>query len=107
MTHPQDVLFRTLADPTRRAIFERLCRNGEQTVGALTVHARVSQPAVSKHLIALKAAGLVLDRHEGRNTHYSAKPRALAPLNDWTREMTEFWERKLGDLDDLLNRMDQ
>ena len=107
MTHPQDLLFRTLADPTRRAIFERLCRDGEQTVGALTAHARVSQPAVSKHLIVLKAAGLVLDRHEGRNTHYSAKPRALAPLNDWTREMTEFWERKLGDLDDLLNRMDQ
>ena len=107
MTHSQDTLFRTLADPTRRAIFERLCRDGEQTVGALTTHARVSQPAVSKHLIALKAAGLVLDRHEGRNTHYSAKPRALAPLNDWTREMTEFWDRKLGDLDDLLNRMDQ
>ncbi len=107
MTDPQDILFRTLADPTRRAIFERLCRGGEQTVGALTLQAGVSQPAVSKHLIALKAAGLVLDRHEGRNTHYSARPRALAPLNDWTREMAEFWDRKFDDLDDLLKRMDQ
>ena len=107
MTDPQDILFRTLADPTRRAIFERLCRDGEQTVGALTLQAGVSQPAVSKHLIALKAAGLVLDRHEGRNTHYSARPRALAPLNDWTREMAEFWDRKFDDLDDLLKRMDQ
>ena len=107
MAPAQDILFRTLADPTRRAIFERLCRDGEQTVGALTTHARVSQPAVSKHLIVLKAAGLVSDRHEGRNTHYSAKPHSLAPLNDWTREMIEFWDRKLGDLDDLLNRMDQ
>ena len=107
MNDAYDLLFRTLADPTRRAIFERLCRRGEQTVGALTAHAGVSQPAVSKHLIALKQAGLVLDRHEGRNTHYSATPRALAPLNDWTREMTDFWERKFDDLDDLMKRMDQ
>jgi DNA-binding transcriptional ArsR family regulator len=45
-----DVLFKTLADPTRRAIFERLTRDGEQTVRALTDHSGVSQPAVSKHL---------------------------------------------------------
>jgi len=103
----QDILFRTLGDPTRRAIFEQLCRDGEQTVGTLTRHAGVSQPAVSKHLIMLKAAGLVIDRHEGRNTHYRAKPRALAPLNDWTREMAAFWDRWFDDLDDLLKRMDQ
>ena len=47
MADVQDLLFRTLADPTRRGIFERLCRDGEQTVGALTVRAGVSQPAVS------------------------------------------------------------
>ena len=47
MSKAQDMLFRTLADPTRRAIFERLCRGGEQTVGALTARAGVSQPAVS------------------------------------------------------------
>ena len=73
MPNTHDVLFRTLADPTRRAIFERLCREGEQTVGALTVQAKVSQPAVSKHLGLLKEAGLVRDRHEGRQTHYSAQ----------------------------------
>ncbi len=74
-----DTLFRTLADPTRRAIFERLCRAGEQTVGALKAHAGVSQPAVSKHLGVLKQAGLVRDRHEGRHTHYSPNPAALPP----------------------------
>src|SRR3982751_3358203 len=89
-----DALFRTLADPTRRALFERLCRDGDQTVGALTAQAGVSQPAVSKHLGVLKQAGLVLDRHEGRQTHYSAQPRALAPLIDWTGEMTGFWEAR-------------
>lgn len=102
-----DLLFRTLADPTRRAIFERLCRGGEQTVGAITAQAGVSQPAVSKHLGVLKQAGLVRDRHAGRQTHYSAQLSALSPLLDWTKEMAGFWERRFDDLDDLLNRMDQ
>src|SRR5512143_1776863 len=99
MAKAQDTLFRTLADPTRRAIFERLCRHGEQTVGALTARAGVSQPAVSKHLAVLKEAGLVRDRHEGRQTHYSAQLRALSPLIDWTSRMATFWERRLDDLE--------
>ena len=100
-------LFRTLADPTRRAIFERLCREGEQTVVALTARAGVSQPAVSKHLGVLKQAGLVLDRHQGRQTHYSAQPGALTPLIDWTSQMTGFWQSRFDQLEDLLKRMDQ
>lgn len=107
MTNSHDALFRALADPTRRAIFERLCAGGEQTVGGLTAQSQVSQPAVSKHLAVLKEAGLVLDRHEGRQTHYSAQLKALAPLDDWTRQMTRFWESRFDDLDDLLKRMDQ
>ena len=107
MPDAQDVLFRSLADPTRRALFERLCREGEQTVGALTAQAGVSQPVVSKHLGVLKQAGLVRDRHEGRQTHYSAQLGALSPLVDWTREMAGFWESRLDDLETLLKRMDQ
>ncbi|MGX5840688.1 ArsR/SmtB family transcription factor [Mesorhizobium sp. ArgA1] len=107
MPDAHDTLFRTLADPTRRAIFERLCRQGEQTVGALTAQSGVSQPAVSKHLGVLKQAGLVLDRHAGRQTHYSAQPGALAPLNDWTSKMAGFWESRFDDLEHLLKRMDQ
>ena len=107
MSTAQDVLFRTLADPTRRAIFERLCRDGELTVGALTAEAGVSQPAVSKHLGVLKLAGLVRDRHAGRQTHYSAQLGALAPLLDWTTEMAGFWQNRFDDLEDLLKRMDQ
>jgi DNA-binding transcriptional ArsR family regulator len=106
-TEPHDILLRTLADPTRRALFERLCRDGEQTVGALTACAGVSQPAVSKHLGVLKQAGLVRDRHSGRQTHYAAQPSALAPLNDWTIRMTAFWEGRIDALEDLLMRMDQ
>ncbi|MFC5759334.1 ArsR/SmtB family transcription factor [Rhizobium sp. GCM10022189] len=107
MSNAHDALFRALADPTRRAIFERLCREGEKTVGALTARAGVSQPVVSKHLAVLKTAGLVRDRHEGRQTHYTAEIGALAPLADWTTEMAGFWEKRFDDLEDLLKRMDQ
>lgn len=107
MPHAHDVIFSTLADPTRRAIFERLCREGEQTVGALTAQAGISQPAVSKHLGVLRRAGLVRDRPEGRQTHYSAQIGALAPLLDWTSQMAGFWESRFDDLEVLLKRMDQ
>ncbi len=107
MSGSHDILFATLADATRRGLFERLCREGEQTVHALTAQAGVSQPAVSKHLGVLKRAGLVLDRREGRETHYSARPGALAPLADWTDRMTDFWRSRFDGLEDLLKRMDQ
>jgi DNA-binding transcriptional ArsR family regulator len=107
MADAYDMLFRTLADPTRRALFERLCRDGEQTVGALTARAGVSQPAVSKHLGLLKQAALVRDRHHGRQTHYSAQPGALAPLIDWTSQMAGFWQSRFDHLENLLKRMDQ
>jgi DNA-binding transcriptional ArsR family regulator len=102
-----DALFKSLADPTRRALFERLVRDGEQTVGALTTQSGVSQPAVSKHLGVLKQAGLVRDRHKGRQTHYRAQLGALAPLIDWTSQMTGFWQSRFDHLEDLLNRMDR
>ncbi|TWF52131.1 regulatory ArsR family protein [Neorhizobium alkalisoli] len=73
----------------------------------LTSGAGVSQPVVSKHLATLKRAGLVSDRHQGRQTHYRAEYAALAPLVDWTHEMTGLWEKKFDALEDLLQRMDQ
>jgi DNA-binding transcriptional ArsR family regulator len=76
-------LFHVLADPTRRGLFERLAREGEQTVHALTEQAGVSQPAVSKHLKLLKMAGLVIDRREGRQTHFRAQLSSLLPLSEW------------------------
>jgi DNA-binding transcriptional ArsR family regulator len=102
-----DVIFKTLADPTRRAIFEHLCRKGEQNVRALTEYAGVSQPAVSKHLTVLKRAGLVRDRRDGRETHYNANPKGLTPAMSWMRHQTTFWERRFDRLESLLERMDQ
>src|ERR1700691_2018067 len=100
-------VFKALSDPTRRAIFERLSRDGEQTVHALTDRAGVSQPAVSKHLGILKNAKLVRDRREGRETHYSAHPQALAPLVDWMNVYGAFWRDRFDELENLLKRMDQ
>ena len=102
-----DDVFKALADPTRRAIFERLARDGEQTVHALTGRSGVSQPAVSKHLGVLKQASLVRDRREGRETHYSAQPQALAPLVDWMSLYGAFWRERFDRLECLLKRMDQ
>ena len=107
-THAQpESLFKLLGDPTRRAIFERLAREGELTVHALTAPSGVSQPAVSKHLAMLKTGGLVIDRRQGRETHYRAEPSALAPLVDWIGTMGAFWTDRFDALEDLLKRMDQ
>jgi DNA-binding transcriptional ArsR family regulator len=102
-----DDLFKALADPTRRSIFERLARDGEQTVHALTARAGVSQPAVSKHLAILKTARLVRDRRDGRETHYSAQPQALAPMIDWMSHYGAFWRDRFDRLESVLKRMDQ
>ncbi|MGE5145100.1 MAG: ArsR/SmtB family transcription factor [Candidatus Eiseniibacteriota bacterium] len=102
-----DTLFTALADPTRRAIFQRLSRDGEQTVHALTGHAGVSQPAVSKHLAVLKRARLVRDRRAGRETYYRARIEGLAPLIDWMGLYADFWRKRLDALEDLLDRMDR
>jgi DNA-binding transcriptional ArsR family regulator len=99
-------VFRALADPTRRSLFEQLTRQGEQTVHALTSYAGVSQPAVSKHLTVLKRAKLVRHRRDGRETHYRAQPAALAPMIDWLNQYGAFWRERFDKLDSLLERMD-
>ncbi len=99
-------IFKALADPTRRAIFERLTR-GELTVHALTERSGVSQPMVSKHLSALKRARLVRNRRKGRETHYQARPEALAPLVEWMSDYGAFWQNRLDKLGELLERMEK
>ena len=100
------VVMRTLADPTRRAIYERIVAAGEVAAGALTRDARVSQPAVSQHLRALREADLVLERRDGRNVHYRAQPRGLAPLVDWLGVHATFWRERFTNLETLLREID-
>src|SRR3954451_16468755 len=102
-----DGLFKALADPTRRAIYEHLVSDGEQTVRALTDRAGVSQPAVSKHLGVLRQAELIRDRPEGRQTYYRADPEGLAPLIDWIKHHAAFWTERVDRLEQLLEKMDR
>jgi DNA-binding transcriptional ArsR family regulator len=99
-------LFRTLGDGTRRGLFERLAREGELSVGALTAGSGVSQPAVSQHLKALREAGLVGETRMGRSVVYRAEPAGLRPLMDWMGVYGRFWAGRFDALEDLLNRMD-
>jgi DNA-binding transcriptional ArsR family regulator len=78
-----NAVMRALADPTRRAVYERVVRSDEITVVELTRGSGVTQGAISQHLKSLKQAGLVAQRPEGRNVYYRAQPKGLAPLVDW------------------------
>jgi DNA-binding transcriptional ArsR family regulator len=102
----QDAIFRALADPSRRAIFERLTR-GEAAVKELTARFDISQPAVSQHLAALRDAGLVRARREGRLVYYEVEPRGLRPLVDWISQYQAFWKERLERLEKLLEKMDK
>jgi DNA-binding transcriptional ArsR family regulator len=100
-------IFRTLGDPTRRSLFERLAREGELTVGALREASDVSQPAVSQHLAVLKQAGLVSERRDGRYVRYRADPEGLKPMLDWLGFYSSFWAERFDRLEKLLKEMDQ
>ena len=103
---PASDLFRALADPTRRGLFERLAAEGELTVASLTAGAGVSQPAVSQHLAALKAVGLVGETKAGRSTLYRVDPQGLRPLVDWLAHYSVFWGDRFDALQALLDEME-
>ena len=102
---PETDVFRTLADPTRRAVFERLCCR-EMSVSELKAGFAVSQPAISQHLAALRGAGLVSERREGRFAYYRAEPDALGPLVDWVDRYRSFWPERLEKLKAVLKDME-
>lgn len=87
-------IFQALADPTRRAVFERLCRR-EMSVAEITAGFTVSQPAISQHLAALRRAGLVRERREGRRAYYQSDPRGLEPLAAWVERHRQLWPERL------------
>jgi DNA-binding transcriptional ArsR family regulator len=102
----EDAIFRALADPSRRAIFERLTQ-GEAAVRDITARFEISQPAVSQHLAALRGAGLVSERREGRLVYYRVEPEGLRPLIDWIAHYQAFWLERLDRLQALLKEMDE
>jgi DNA-binding transcriptional ArsR family regulator len=102
----EDRVFHALADPSRRAIFKSLTR-GEAAVKDLTARFDISQPAVSQHLAALKHAGLVKDRRDGRLVYYRVEPRGMKPLIDWVTHYRAFWTDRIDRLEELLESMDE
>jgi DNA-binding transcriptional ArsR family regulator len=103
---PIDAVMRALADPTRRAVFERVAGSAEISVAELTRGSGVTQGAISQHLKALKQAGLVAERPEGRKVYYRAKPEGLAPLVDWMSHYGVFWRERFASLRSLLKEID-
>jgi DNA-binding transcriptional ArsR family regulator len=99
-----DVL-RALADPTRRSVYEHLARR-EMSVSELKAGFSVSQPAISQHLAALRGAGLVAERREGRFAYYRAQPEGLAPLIAWIDRYRAFWPERIEALKDILKEME-
>ena len=102
----QGRIFQVLADDSRRAIFESLTRS-ESAVKDLTARFDISQPAISQHLAALKAAGLVKARRDGRCVFYRVEPRGMKPLIDWLAHYRAFWTEHVDRLEQLLEKMDE
>jgi DNA-binding transcriptional ArsR family regulator len=101
-----NAVMRTLADPTRRAVFERIVDADEITVADLTRGSGVTQGAVSQHLKSLKLAGLIAERPEGRKVYYRAQPAGLEPLAEWMNHYGVFWRERFANLRTLLKEID-
>ena len=101
-----ETVMRALADPTRRAVFERIASADEITVVELTRGSGVTQGAISQHLKSLRQAGLVAERPEGRNVFYRAEPEGLTPLVDWMSHYGVFWRERFANLRTLLKEID-
>lgn len=102
-----DAVMRTLADPTRRAVFERIVGSSEINVAELTRGSGVTQGAISQHLKSLKQAGLIAQRPDGRNVFYSARTEGLEPLIEWMTRYGVFWRERLGVLERILRDEDR
>lgn len=99
-------IFKVLADPTRRAVLERLA-GAEMTATELREGFAISQPAMSQHLAVLRGAGLISERREGRYAHYRVEADGMAPLHDWLGRYRALWPARIDALKDLLKEMDQ
>ena len=103
---PVNAVMRALADPTRRAVFQQVVSSDEITVVELTRGSGVTQGAISQHLKALKLAGLVAERRDGRKVYYRAQPKGLEPLVDWISHYGVFWRERFANLRTLLKEID-
>ena len=97
--------FELVAEPTRRGILD-LLRERERSVGDLVEQIGLSQPGVSKHLRALREAGLVEVRRDAQRRWYRLQPQPLAEIDSWLRPYREFWAGRLDALEEHLDKED-
>jgi DNA-binding transcriptional ArsR family regulator len=94
VTDPQSI-FVALADPTRRAVFERLTSEGPASASALAAKLPVTRQAIAKHLAVLDEAGLVTRAASGREVQYTADPKPLADVTEWAARVDAQWKTRL------------
>jgi DNA-binding transcriptional ArsR family regulator len=94
MVTQESTVFQAIADPTRRAILDRL-RDGGLAVNEIASRFDVSRPAISKHLRVLHQAHLVQEAREGRNRIYRLNPEPLRELDRWLEQYRRFWTLNL------------
>ncbi|MGB6098481.1 MAG: ArsR/SmtB family transcription factor [Achromobacter sp.] len=99
-------IFKALADPTRRAIFEKLAAGG-MNASALRAGMEISQPAMSQHLSVLRKARLVREEKQGRFVNYEIDPDGLALIAGWLAKYRAYWPARVDALNALLKDMDQ
>lgn len=99
-----DRVFQALADPTRRAVLERLGR-GPCAMSELAQPFAMALPSFSQHLDVLETCGLVRSRKQGRVRTYRLAPKALAGAEGWMAKQRRTWEKRLDQLDDYLDEM--
>ncbi len=102
----EDDIFRALADPTRRAIFEKLA-SGSMNASALRQGMVISQPAMSQHLAVLRGAGLVREARQGRFVNYDVDPDGVALIAQWLAKYRAYWPARIDALKAVLKEMDQ
>ncbi|MCF4123789.1 metalloregulator ArsR/SmtB family transcription factor [Methylobacterium sp. SyP6R] len=102
----EDDIFRALADPTRRAIFEKLA-GGRMNASALRQGMAISQPAMSQHLAVLRGAGLVREERQGRFVNYDVDPAGVALIAQWLAKYRAYWPARIDALKAVLKEMDQ
>lgn len=100
------LLFHALADPTRRAMLERLAR-GPASVTELAGPSGLRLPTILRHLSVLAAAGLITTAKDGRVRSCALQPAALAPMQDWLVRQRNLWEARLDRLDDYVMKLMQ
>ena len=105
-TEPLDEVFGALANPTRRDILDALLA-GEQTAGDLAAQFDMARPSVSEHLRALREAGLIIERQDGRRRFYRVTAEPMAELIDWLTPYERFWRDRLTALGDVLEQMEE